>query len=99
MTTPYHQDEKTTLYQGDALAILQTLPNASVGALITDPPYSSGGAMRSDRAKSSAIKYTEKHYGEFSGDNRDQRGYACITCTVLAIHHTYQRIRHPQERP
>lgn len=32
-----------TLFQGDALHILTTLPAASVDAVLTDPPYSSGG--------------------------------------------------------
>jgi site-specific DNA-methyltransferase (adenine-specific) len=31
-----------TLYCGDCLDILRTLPDASVSAVITDPPYSSG---------------------------------------------------------
>ena len=34
MTDPY------VLHRGDCLAILQTLPDASVDALVTDPPYS-----------------------------------------------------------
>jgi site-specific DNA-methyltransferase (adenine-specific) len=32
-----------TLHHGDCLEVLRTLPAASVDAVITDPPYSSGG--------------------------------------------------------
>ena len=71
------------LHHGDALAILRDLPTASVDALITDPPYSSGGMVRGDRAgKAAHDKYKAPRGGRaealegFTGDNRDQRGYA-----------------------
>lgn len=69
------------LHHGEALAFLQTLPSGSVDAVITDPPYSSGGMVRGDRTGSTTSKYVQsdssnKELGEFSGDNRDQRAYA-----------------------
>jgi site-specific DNA-methyltransferase (adenine-specific) len=79
---PYYSDERATLYRGDALGVLAALPDASVDALVTDPPYSSGGMVRGDRAgndtKSKYSGYAGKQpdHAEFSGDNRDQRGYA-----------------------
>lgn len=36
---PYYADDRVTLYGGDALAVLASLPDASVDAVITDPPY------------------------------------------------------------
>ena len=36
---PYYQDEQTTIYNGDCREILQTLPDDSVDAVVTDPPY------------------------------------------------------------
>jgi len=66
------------LWHGDCLEILPTLPK--VDAVVTDPPYSSGGMYRSDRAAPTAGKYQISHettrtYGAFSGDNRDQRSF------------------------
>lgn len=46
----YYSDERATLYNADALAVLASLPTASVDALITDPPYSSGGMVRGEGA-------------------------------------------------
>ncbi|MFF2184602.1 DNA-methyltransferase [Streptomyces sp. NPDC058155] len=41
-TTPYYRDEQVTLLLGDALEQLATLPDASVDAVVTDPPYEIG---------------------------------------------------------
>jgi len=77
---PYYEDERVTLYGGDALAVLADLPSGSVDAIITDPPYSSGGAYKGDRSAATGVKYTGA-YGvipdraDFSGDNRDQRSF------------------------
>jgi site-specific DNA-methyltransferase (adenine-specific) len=84
------------LYHGEALAILRELPTASVDAVNTDPPYSSGGAMRGDRAQATTTKYSlgkswpnrdgvssrpVRAYEGFTGDTRDQRGYL-VWCTL-----------------
>jgi DNA modification methylase len=39
MIEPHYTDSATTLYHGDALAILPTLPDASVDCILSDPPY------------------------------------------------------------
>ncbi len=79
LPAPVYQDEAVTLYQADALRILDALPPGSVDALVTDPPYSSGGAMRSDRNQRPSEKYvmtgTFVQRPDFSGDNRDQRSF------------------------
>lgn len=76
---PYAQGERWTLYMGDSLAILPHLPR--VDNITTDPPYSSGGAMRGDRTSTTTAKYLRsdsrqaEYLPQFAGDNRDQRGY------------------------
>lgn len=64
-----------TVHQGDAYQIVPTL-QGEFNAFITDPPYSSGGAFRSDRNQSPLKKYVrdehQHRYQNFSGDNRDQ---------------------------
>lgn len=71
--------------EGDCLSVLQSIPDATIGAVVTDPPYSSGGQFRGDRAGTAADKYmtsspSEEYLtaigGGFSGDNRDQRSFA-----------------------
>ena len=73
------EQEKWRLIHGEALQELQKLPDASVDAVICDPPYSSGGFSAYDKNKSPDEKYTtRKHKGrfpDFAGDNRDQRSY------------------------
>jgi site-specific DNA-methyltransferase (adenine-specific) len=38
--TPHYTDHSVTLYHGDCLDILRDLPDCSVDAVVTDPPYS-----------------------------------------------------------
>lgn len=39
MTTPYYADEAVTLYCGDSLEVLRSLPAESVNCVVTSPPY------------------------------------------------------------
>lgn len=67
-----------TLYQGDCLDIIPALEK--IDAVVTDPPYSSGGQFRGDRTQKTSTKYIQSGsvltcFDEFSGDNRDQRAF------------------------
>lgn len=70
-----------TLYHGEALEVLQALTPGTADAVITDPPYSSGGAFRGDRVQDTRVKYLQTGSGNFDkttnfgGDNRDQRSF------------------------
>lgn len=85
---PFFEDPALTLYQGDALAVLQSFPPHCVDAVITDPPYSSGGLMLSARQADPAVKYqnngTVKIYPPMFGDNRDQRSFIMWATLWLA---------------
>lgn len=74
---PYYERDGITIYHGDCFDILHDL--SGIGAVVTDPPYSSGGAFRGDRAQQTSVKYvnsdTAVYRPEFAGDNRDQRSF------------------------
>jgi site-specific DNA-methyltransferase (adenine-specific) len=76
------------LIQGDTLRVLSEMPDASVDAVVTDPPYSSGGQYRGDRTAAVSDKYqnsdSASEYPEFYGDTRDQRSYVAWCSQWLA---------------
>jgi len=66
------------LLHADCRDVLPELEPGSVDLVLVDPPYSSGGAMRSDRMQNTAAKYRisdAPDLPDFSGDNRDQRAW------------------------
>jgi site-specific DNA-methyltransferase (adenine-specific) len=66
----------------DSLLALRTLPDACVDMVVTDPPYSSGGQFRGDRARPTAEKHVStdaSHVPDFEGDARDQRSFELWT--------------------
>jgi site-specific DNA-methyltransferase (adenine-specific) len=76
--TPYYQDDAVTIYCGDCREIMPSL--SGVDAVLTDPPYSSGGMFRGDRSQAPSDKYINAdragaYREEFSGDNLDQRAF------------------------
>jgi DNA modification methylase len=71
-----------TLYLGDCLEVLPTLPK--VDAIITDPPYSSGGYQESGGATGS-IGSTIVH--TIAADNLSTRGYLRLITRVARATH------------
>ncbi|WP_321863254.1 site-specific DNA-methyltransferase [Pseudomonas paraveronii] len=68
------------MFHGDCLRYLEQIPDNSVDALITDPPYSSGGLHMGARQQPPSAKYLQSgggcnRYPEFTGDQRDQRSH------------------------
>ena len=81
---------RTEVIHGDALRVLCDLPDASVDAVITDPPYNSGGRTPNDRTGQTALdKYVSgdaklnSELRDFAGDTRDQRGFTVWLTLVL----------------
>lgn len=76
MIKPYYEDPQVKIYHGNAIDIIPTLD--PVDLVLTDPPYSSGGAFRSDRNQTTSVKYVVSEAvfkNKFPGDNRDQRSF------------------------
>lgn len=78
-----------TLYQADALHVLGILKARAFGGLLTDPPYSSGGAFKGDRAGPTNAKYVSSAhrdlYPAFQGDTRDQRSFFAWSTLWLGL--------------
>lgn len=77
--------ETIMLFQGDALGVLSSFTDGSVDAVVTDPPYSSGGVTLSARQADPAGKYqrsgTKRRYPPMLGDAKDQRSWT-LWCTL-----------------
>ena len=75
----YYSDDSVVLVHGDCLKVLAELPSESVDAVVTDPPYSSGGTTQAARKAGTRAKYEStdnvNQSPEFVGDSRDQRAY------------------------
>ncbi len=76
----------------DCVAWLRAMETGSADALITDPPYSSGGQFRGDRTSATSTKYgSGENLADFHGDNRDQRGF--VAWSHLWLSEAYRVLR------
>jgi len=74
-----------TLYLGDALDLLQTLPSVKARAMISDPPYCSGGFTEAAKrsAKGQGLRSeTLQDGGWFGGDNMTAGGLQWLLRSV-----------------
>jgi site-specific DNA-methyltransferase (adenine-specific) len=91
-TQPTRSRRTRRVLRGDALSVLATVPAGAADAVITDPPYNSGGRTATERRTQTARgKYVSGGVGpatrdlaDFEGDNRDQRSYGYWLTLVLA---------------
>jgi len=83
------------LYLGDALQWLKTLSDSSSDAVITDPPYASGGLTTSQRQQLPSAKYVTngqaKQWLDFQGDNKDQRSH--LHWSLLWLEEAYRILK------
>ena len=74
----------------DCLEGLEKVPDNSIDLILTDPPYSSGGAFAGDRRSRTGTKYASTDYDgaaklpDFSGDNMDQRAFTEFCRQIFA---------------
>ena len=69
-------NQKWSILQGDALKVLGTFAPNTFDAVITDPPYASGGRTQAEKNKSTARKYSrmgENAPPPFDGASRGDR--------------------------
>ena len=84
---------RAAIIVGDSVhAVLPMLAPGSIDGTVTDPPYSSGGAFRGDRAGSTAVKYIHNNetnvawqLPDFFGDTRDGLAHLFWLQTALAL--------------
>ena len=82
-------DKKAQILCGDALKVLQDMPESYFDAIITDPPYASGGKTLSERQQSTSTKYTSTKrrcaMPDFEGDSLDQRSWTRLMADILRM--------------
>ena len=68
-----------TILHGDTLSIVRAFKPGVFDAVITDPPYASGGAKPSEKNRTTTQKYSsmraDKALPDFDGDQKDQRSW------------------------
>lgn len=65
------------IIHGDALDVLRALPSASADAIVTDPPYASGGVSEASRSSANGQGLRSENltrFGWFVGDNMGTAG-------------------------
>lgn len=89
MTEPYYADEFVTLYHGDALDVLRSLPSDAVDITVTSPPYNMGltpggnGRGLYGHATQKAARFTTVGYGEAGDDALNPEEYAALRVAEL----------------
>lgn len=81
---PYYVDEAVTLYLGDCLEILPDLDPRSVDAVLTDPPYSSGGRRENSRSLRRSMNRTMSDDEWIAGDAMSTGGFVWMMRAVAA---------------
>ena len=76
------------IVHGDALLELRKMHGADYAAIITDPPYASGGMSMAERSRSTRDKYTSygeqgNPYPDFSGDALAQRAWTSFMHEII----------------
>ncbi len=73
-----NDNPKWEIIHGDALKVLPQFAPDTFDAVITDPPYASGGRTPAEKNRSTAKKYSsmgENAPPPFDGDAKDQRSW------------------------
>ena len=75
---PMRDKPRWEIIHGDSLTVLESFPPGAFDAVITDPPYASGGRTQAEKSKATAKKYSSMGGNappDFDGDAKDQRSW------------------------
>lgn len=78
MTAPYYEDESVVLYLADCIEAMADLMDASVDAVLTDPPYSSGGRRENSRSLRKSMTRTVEDEDWIRGDAMSTSGFTYL---------------------
>ena len=78
MATPYFQDEHTTLYLGDCIEIMRNLGDQTIHAVLTDPPFSSGGRRENSRSLRKSLTRSTSDDEWIRGDALSTAGFTYL---------------------
>src|SRR5699024_12567372 len=89
-TMPEHRCwDHWTILHGDAMHIVPHMTKAFFDAVITDPPYASGGASQTAKNRSTTEKYSslrgDEALPDFDSDQMDQRSWTRWMCEWLQM--------------
>lgn len=86
---PYYEEDGCTIYHGDCLEVALAIGTLqSVDALITDPPYCSGGISEASRtgAKGQGLRSENiRRFGWFVGDNMGTAGLSFLLRSIGVV--------------
>jgi hypothetical protein len=74
-------DLRDRIILGDCLDVLRTLPEATVDAVITDPPYCAGAISEAQRTRAHGQGLRSENlrrFGWFVGDNMSTAGFGLV---------------------
>ena len=75
----YAEGKNWKILHGDTLKLVKAFQPGIFDAVITNPPYASGGAKQNERNRTTNQKYSSMSAAnalpDFDGDNKDQRSW------------------------
>jgi site-specific DNA-methyltransferase (adenine-specific) len=78
---PYYDQDGITIFHGDALDVLAGMETNAVGAVFTDPPYSSGARNAATMRARGSMRREEGEYGKddwIGSDNLTAHGFTML---------------------
>lgn len=74
----YYRDERVTLYHGDCLEVMADMDAESIDAVLTDPPYSSGGRRENARSLRKSMTRSVEDDEWIRGDAMSTSGFVYL---------------------